>query len=434
MPLYAKKATAPLAGTLTPPGDKSISHRALIFGGLADGETVVEGLLVSADTTATRNAMVQLGASVTDEGDVLRIRGLGQAGLSAPSAPLDMGNSGTAMRLLAGVLAAQSFDSVLTGDASLNSRPMRRIMTPLAQMGANVEATEAGTAPLHIHGNPALKGIHYDSPVASAQIKSCVLLAGLFAQGESRVTEPRLSRDHTERMLPLFGVRMGEGAALQGPQGLTGAKVLVPSDPSSAAFLVAVASLVPGSDVTLRNVGLNPTRSAFFDAVKAMGGRIDIETVNDGSDGLEPVGDLRVRYNGRLKGIDLPPEWVPAMIDEIPILMALAATAQGRTRVTDAAELRVKESDRLAVMARGLECMGIELSERPDGVDVFGGEPCPARVEAENDHRCAMSFAVLGQLIEEGVLIDGADYIDTSYPGFSADMLSIGAQLERRDG
>lgn len=435
MPLHAETAAGPLSGTLTPPGDKSISHRSLIFGGLAEGETVIDDLLVSADTTATRNAMAQLGARFSDEANGrVRVQGLGSAGLSAPAAPLDMGNSGTAMRLLAGVLAAQPFDSVLTGDESLNSRPMRRVMTPLAQMGGRIEATQAGTAPLSIQGNPELQGIHYESPVASAQIKSCVLLAGLFAKGVSHVTEPRLSRDHTERMLPLFGVRMGQGACLEGPQGLLGAQVRVPADPSSAAFLVAAALLVPGSDIVLKNVGLNPTRTAFFDAVKAMGGDLTITPDTGIAAELEPVGDLRIRYSGRLQGIDLPPEWVPAMIDEVPILMALAATAEGRTRVTEAAELRVKESDRLAVMARGLQAMGIAVNERPDGVDVIGGVPAPARVDAVNDHRCAMSFAVLGQVMDGGVDIDGADYIDTSYPGFAADMAAAGARLEKRPG
>ncbi len=432
MPLHAETAAGPLTGTLTPPGDKSISHRSLIFGGLAEGESVIEDLLVSADTTATRNAMAQLGATFTDDGNVIRVRGLGAAGLGAPDAPLDMGNSGTAMRLLAGVLAAQPFDSVLTGDASLNSRPMRRIIAPLEQMGGRIEATEGGTAPLKIHGNAALQGIDYASPVASAQIKSCVLLAGLFAAGTSRVTEPRLSRDHTERMLPLFGVRMGEGASLEGPQGLKAARVRVPADPSSAAFLVAAALLVPGSDILLRNVGLNPTRTAFFDAVKAMGGNLEITPDATIAEDLEPIGDIRIRHSGRLRGIDLPPEWVPAMIDEVPILMALAATAEGRTRVTEAAELRVKESDRLAVMARGLQAMGIEVTERPDGVDVMGGQPASARVDAVNDHRCAMSFAVLGQVMAGGVDIDGADYIDTSYPGFVDDMRSAGANLGKR--
>ncbi len=426
--LHVTPAATPLNGTLRPPGDKSISHRALIFSGLAAGESRIEGLLVSGDTTATRNAMEQLGARYREEGGALVATGIGEAGLQAPEGVLDMGNSGTAMRLLAGVLAAQPFDSVLSGDASLNSRPMGRIIKPLELMGAKVAADEGGRAPLRIQGNPKLRGIDYASPVSSAQVKSCVLLAGLFAEGVSRVSEPRLSRDHTERMLPHFGVAVGEGPSIEGGQALRAADVIVPADPSSAAFLATAALVVPGSEVVLRGVGLNPTRDAFYRVVELMGG--DLEILDRRTEGGEPVGDLRLRYSPDLRGVDVPPEWIPAMIDEVPILLALAARARGVTRIREAEELRVKESDRIAVMARGLAAMGIDLTEYPDGIDLTGGPSRFARVASSHDHRCAMSFAVLGLVSEGGVEIEGAEYIDTSYPGFRADLAGLGARLE----
>lgn len=421
-------ADRPLRGELRPPGDKSISHRALIFSGLAEGASRIEGLLVSGDTNATRNAMEQLGARYEEQGDVLVATGIGRRGLQAPTGILDMGNSGTAMRLLAGVLAGQPFDSVLSGDDSLNGRPMGRIIRPLELMGARVESEEGGRAPLRIHGNPALQAIDYESPVASAQVKSCVLLAGLNAQGVSAVREPRLSRDHTERMLPQFGVTIGPGPSVAGGQSLHATDVQVPADPSSAAFLAAAALLVPDSEVLLRGVGLNPTRDAFYRVLERMGARL--EFLDRRETGGEPVADLRVRYSPDLRGVDVPADWIPAMIDEVPVLLAVAARARGTTRIREAEELRVKESDRLAVMARGLAAMGIELREYPDGIDITGGASRHAVTQASHDHRCAMSFAVLGLVSEGGVAIDGAEYIDTSYPGFRADLEGLGAHLE----
>lgn len=426
--LRVRPSVRALQGTLRPPGDKSISHRALIFAGLAEGRSQISGLLDSGDTRATRAAMEQLGARYMEDGDVLTAIGVGGAGLRAPTETLDMGNSGTAMRLLAGVLAAQSFDSVLSGDESLNRRPMTRVIRPLELMGARIEAAQGGRAPLRITGAKGLKGVHYDSPVASAQVKSCVLLAGLFAQGHTSLSEPRQSRDHTERMLPQFGVVFRDELSLEGGQSLLAADISVPADPSSAAFMVAAAMLVPGSDVRLRSVGLNPTRDAFFRTVEAMGGRLTLE--NQREEGGEPVADLRARYSPSLKGIDVPGEWIPAMIDEIPILLAVAAAAEGVTRIREAEELRVKESDRIAVMARGLGAMGLRVQEYPDGIDIWGGASHHANVQAAHDHRCAMSFAVLGLRSEGGVSIEGAEYIDTSYPGFVGDLAGLGAVLE----
>jgi 3-phosphoshikimate 1-carboxyvinyltransferase len=426
--LAVSPAVAPLRGTVRPAGDKSISHRALILGGLAEGDTRIEGLLESGDTSATRCAMEQLGARCRSDGAALVVTGIGRGGMRPPADTLDMGNSGTAMRLLAGVLAGQPFTSVLSGDRSLNGRPMGRIIRPLERMGAVISSAEGGRPPLTIQGSGRLQAIQYDSPVASAQVKSCVLLAGLFAHGTTRLTEPRPSRDHTERMLPQFGVALGPGLSIEGGQTLRGTAVRIPADPSSGAFLAAAALLVPGSDVILTGIGMNPTRDAFYRVLALMGA--DIETLDAREEGGEPVADLRVRHSPALRGVDVPPAWIPAMIDEVPVLLAVAAAARGTTRIREAEELRVKESDRLAVMASGLAAMGVAVRELPDGIDVEGGPTRRAEVDAHHDHRCAMSFAVLGLRSEGGASVSGAEYIATSYPDFPAHLASLGAALE----
>jgi 3-phosphoshikimate 1-carboxyvinyltransferase len=421
------QADRPLVGTITPPGDKSISHRALIFGALAEGESRVEGLLLGDDVLATRSALEQLGALFRQSGQSLLISGLGSEGLRPPETPLDMGNSGTAMRLLAGVLAAQSFDSVLTGDASLSKRPMGRIFDPLTRMGAIVEGTESKTPPVRISGR-TLHGIHYVSPIASAQVKSCLLLAGLFANGRTSVSEPSLSRDHTERMLPAFGVEMPGKCSVDGGSKLKAADIMVPADISSAAFLIAAALLVEGSELCLKNVGLNPTRDGFLRALKEMGADIRYQRKDCAG---EPLGAIPVRYSGQLKAINLPEEWIPSMVDEIPVLMVLAAMAQGTSRIRGAAELRHKESDRLSVMCQGLRQLGVELKEFEDGVDITGTDTlASAELESAGDHRCAMSFAVLALRIPDGLKIKDAEYIATSYPGFIEDMNEIGAPMQ----
>jgi 3-phosphoshikimate 1-carboxyvinyltransferase len=427
MALEAAPAAAPLEGTLTPPGDKSISHRALILASLARGTSRISGLLDAADTRSTMHALEQMGAAFSRINDELQVEGLGAEGLSAPVSSLDMGNSGTAMRLLAGVLAAQAFDSVLVGDDSLSQRPMRRIISPLRKMGARIESTPEGTAPLTIRGT-RLSGIDYVSPVASAQVKSCILLAGLYASGATSVREPGLSRDHTERMLPLFGVQLPEPCKIIGGARLSAAEVEIPADPSSAAFTVAAALLVPGSDVLLRNVGMSGSRNGFYRAVRAMGADLEIDPCRDMAG--DPAGHIRVKHGNTLNAIELPSQWVPSMIDEIPALMVLAARARGITRIRGAGELRVKESDRLAVMSEGLRSLGIDLTEYPDGVDIIGCDKLASgKVEAEGDHRCAMSFAVLGLVTPRGVTIHGAKQIDTSYPEFVADLNALGANL-----
>jgi len=427
MILATSPASAPLLGEVTAPGDKSISHRALIFACLARGQSRVTGLLESEDVRATANACRQLGMGMRRDQDTLVLDGVGEAGLLAPSAPLEMGNSGTAMRLLAGVLAAQPFDSVLTGDESLNRRPMTRIVKPLTMMGARIETADGGTPPLRIFGNPDLQGIDYQSPIASAQVKSCVLLAGLYAAGRTTVTEPLKSRDHTEMMLPAFGVELQGNCGVKGGSALQGTVVHVPGDISSAAFFMVAAAMVPGSDLVLRNVGLNETRDGIIQVLQAMGADLSIHGRRQ--QGGEEVGDIRVRYAGRLKGIVIPVELVPSLIDELPVILALGAVSDGTTVLRGAAELRVKESDRLAVMARGLETLGVVLQEYPDGIDIQGGEIQGGQVDGAGDHRCAMSFAVLGQLAAAGVLVSGAENIDTSYPRFVHDLSRVGGSV-----
>lgn len=434
--LLAQASPAPLSGTLRPPGDKSISHRALILATLAEGESRIEGLLVARDVEATADACQQLGAKISEDGDALRVFGLGGKAMTAPAEPLYMGNSGTAMRLLAGVLAAQPFDSILTGDASLNRRPMRRIAAPLSEMGASIRTRDDGSPPLHIGGGRRLRGIVYRSPVASAQVKSCVLLAGLFASGRTCVEEPAPSRDHTERMLRTFGADMPGPLCVEGGSRLTGTGIAVPADFSSAAFFLAAAVLVPDSRLLLREVGVNPTRAGLLSALEAMGCEVHARDQRDF--GNEPVADIEVRFRPGIRGIELPADLVPSMIDEIPVFAVIAARAKGVTRIRGAEELRVKESDRIAVMAAGLRAMGFEVDEHADGMDITGnpeaGVRNPVEVDAAGDHRCAMSFAVLAQCLEREVRIHGAGHIDTSYPGFVADLRALGgaAGIEER--
>jgi 3-phosphoshikimate 1-carboxyvinyltransferase len=343
-----------------------------------------------------------------------------------------MGNSGTAMRLLAGVLAAQPFDSILVGDASLSRRPMQRIVKPLSLMGARIETEDGGRPPLLITGNPGLAGIDYRSPIASAQVKSCVLLAGLYASGTTRVREPLRSRDHTEKMLTAYGVEVIDGCGVYGGSRLTAADIHVPADISSAAFFMVLAALVPGSDLLLADVGLNETRDGVIHVLQSMGADLAIE--NRRRFGTEAVGDVRVRYAGRLRATDIPVDLVPSLIDELPVILAAAAVADGTTRLRGAAELRVKESDRIAVMAAGLAELGVDLVEYPDGVDIEGRTLVGGgRVNGAGDHRCAMSFAILGQVADDAILIDGCENIDTSYPGFCDDLVLCGGSVSVSD-
>lgn len=420
----------PLQGTLAIPGDKSVSHRAVMFAALADGVSRIDGFLEGEDTRSTAAIFSRLGVRIETPSPSQRIvHGVGVDGLRAPEGELDCGNAGTGMRLLAGLLAAQPFDSVLVGDESLSRRPMRRVTGPLAQMGARIDTQDDGTPPLRIHGGQRLRGIDFVSPVASAQVKSAVLLAGLYAEGDTTVTEPHPTRDYTERMLSAFGVdiEFSPGKArLRGGQRLRATDIAVPADFSSAAFFIVAASVIPGSEVVLRAVGLNPRRTGLLAALRLMGA--DIQEENRGEHGGEPVADLRVRY-APLRGAVIPEELVPDMIDEFPALFVAAAAAQGQTVVSGAAELRVKESDRLGAMAHGLRTLGVQVDETPDGATVHGGALGGGRIESHGDHRIAMAFAIAGQLAGGEVVIDDVANVATSFPGFDALARSAGFTL-----
>lgn len=410
-----------LQGELDIPGDKSVSHRAMMLASLADGTSRVDGFLEGEDTRATAAIFAQLGVRIETPSPSRRIvHGVGIDGLRAPAAPLDCGNAGTGMRLLAGLLAAQSFDSVLTGDVSLAKRPMRRVIDPLSRMGARIESEPGGLPPLRIQGGQRLHGIEFASEVASAQVKSAVLLAGLLAEGKTTVREPHPTRDYTERMLSAFGVEIDFApgdARLRGGQRLRATDIVVPADFSSAAFFIVAATLIPSSTLRLRAVGLNPRRTGLLQALRAMGA--DISEENRASHGGEPVADLIVRH-APLHGIEVPVELAPDMIDEFPILGIAAACAEGRTVIRGAAELRVKESDRIASMASGLLALGARVEELPDGAIIEGGPLHGGAVESLGDHRVAMAFAVAGQLARGDVLIRDTANVATSFPGFDA--------------
>jgi 3-phosphoshikimate 1-carboxyvinyltransferase len=426
-----------LRGEVRVPGDKSISHRAIMLGALADGETEVTGFLEGADSLATLAAFRAMGVEIDgpNEGRV-RIRGVGVDGLRAPDGPLDVGNAGTAMRLLCGLLAGQRFPSTLIGDASLSRRPMKRVTEPLAQMGARVETTFAGTAPLAISPVERLSALRYAMPMASAQVKSCLLLAGLYADGETCVTEPAVTRDHTERMLATFGCavrRDGATACVKGGSRLRAAPVEVPTDISSAAFFLVGASIADGGDMLLPAVGINPTRIGVLNILRAMGA--DITLTNQRDCGAEPVADLRVR-GARLRGIEIPANQVPLAIDEFPALFIAAARAEGETLLTGAAELRVKESDRIAVMAEGMAQLGIETEVLPDGIRIQGRGGAPWRggtVDSHGDHRIAMSFAMAALCANEPIEIRDCANVDTSFPGFAALAAGAGLGIEEVD-
>jgi 3-phosphoshikimate 1-carboxyvinyltransferase len=424
---YASHA---LHGELRVPGDKSVSHRAVMLSALADGTSRIEGFLEGEDTRATAAAFAAMGVRIEAPSAGVRVvHGVGLHGLQAPAAAIDCGNAGTGMRLLAGLLAAQRFDSTLTGDASLSRRPMGRVIEPLSRMGARIEAREGGVPPLRIHGNKVLQGIDYEVPVASAQVKSAILLAALYAEGETIVREPHPTRDYTERMLAALGwqVDFEPGLArLRGGMTLRAGDIVVPSDFSSAAFMLVAASLVPGSDLVLRGVGINPRRTGLLHALGLMGA--DIAVLGARHEGGEPVADLHVRH-APLHGIDVPPELVPDMIDEFPILFVAAAAAQGVTRVSGAAELRVKESDRIAAMAAGLRALGATVEETPDGAVIQGGPLAGGAIDSHGDHRIAMSFVVAGQVASAPVRIADCANVATSFPGFMAMAQQAGMAL-----
>jgi 3-phosphoshikimate 1-carboxyvinyltransferase len=409
-----------LQGEARVPGDKSMSHRSIMLGSLAEGVTHVKGFLEAEDALATLQAFRDMGVAI--EGPVsgeLTIHGVGKHGLKAPKNDLYLGNSGTSMRLLSGLLAGQAFNSVLTGDKSLSGRPMKRVTEPLAAMGADIKTTERGTAPLHITGRAGvLTGIDYAMPIASAQVKSCLLLAGIYAQGVTTVTEPAPTRDHTERMLTGFHYpvkQQGNKVSITAEGSLTAADIDVPSDISSAAFFLVGASIAPGSDLLLKHVGVNPTRTGVIDILKLMGA--NIEVLNERTVGGEPVADLHVVYSP-LKGIDIPEHLVPLAIDEFPVLFVAAACAEGRTRLSGAEELRVKESDRIQVMADGLQILGVDAQSTEDGMIIQGGSIGGGEVISHGDHRIAMSFSIAGLRANAPITIHDCENVNTSFPEF----------------
>jgi 3-phosphoshikimate 1-carboxyvinyltransferase len=430
--------SGPLKGLITVPGDKSISHRALMLSALAIGESRIEGLLEGEDVLSTAAAMRAMGTDISrDAQGVWHVHGVGVGGLLQPGTALDMGNSGTSTRLLMGLVASHAITATFIGDASLSQRPMARVTEPLRLMGAECTASPGGRLPMMVRGACPAIPIDYRLPVASAQVKSAVLLAGLNTPGITRVIEPIATRDHSERMLKGFGadlwvetdVHGTRTISIRGEQDLKPQHIIVPGDPSSAAFPVVAALITPGSDVTVTNVGINPTRAGLFDVLKAMGA--DLKLTNHREVGGELVADIRVRFS-TLSGVDVPPDIAPSMIDEFPILFVAAACAKGTTRTTGLEELRVKESDRLALMAKGLARLGVAVSETEDGLSITGtsGEPLGGGnqapvIEAELDHRIAMSFAVAGHVTRGGVQIDDMSPVATSFPTFEGMMEAL---------
>ena len=421
-----------LKGTLTVPGDKSISHRAVMFGALAEGTTTIHGFLKGADCLSTIGCFQAMGIDIEEKEDTIYVRGKGLRGLQAPDGVLDVGNSGTTTRLISGILAGQNFTSELSGDASLNTRPMKRIIAPLSMMGADITSkNKDGCAPLLIHGRP-LSAIHYDSPVASAQVKSCVLLAGLYADGETSVTEPALSRDHTERMLRSFGADIrteGRTCTITPPKTLHGQHIEVPGDISSAAFFIAAACITPDSDVLIQNVGINPTRAGILEVCRAMGADVSLENVREA--GGEPVADIRARTS-RLKGTVIEGDIIPTLIDELPVISLMACFAGGQTIIRDAHELRVKESDRIAIVSDNLLAMGADVIPTDDGFFINSRQGTltlhGAGINCAMDHRIAMTFAVAGLNADGETVITDSDCVDVSYPDFFRQLEGLYAQ------
>ena len=415
--------------TLTVPGDKSVSHRAVMLGSIADGQTRISGFLAGDDCLATMRAFRAMGVEIEQlSATELLVHGVGQDGLKAPAGVLDLGNSGTAMRLMAGLLAGQAFGTTLAGDDSLNSRPMQRVINPLGEMGASIDS-DSGTPPLTIHGGGELQGIDYELPVASAQVKSAILLAGLYVNGTVAVSEPAVTRDHTERMLRAMGVEIAVDNGrieMAGGQSLKGCAIHVPADLSSAAFLILATLLADSAEVLIQNVGVNPTRSGVIDILQAMGAEITLE--NPQLLGKEPVADIRVRSSS-LRGIAVDPRLVSLAIDEFPVLFVAAAAAEGRTVFSGLGELRVKESDRIAAMANGLTALGIEVEESEDGATVIGGPFSAGDVQSYGDHRIAMAFAVAATVASGPVRIHDVANVATSFPGFEQCLQALGANI-----
>ncbi|HAT2008664.1 TPA: 3-phosphoshikimate 1-carboxyvinyltransferase [Legionella pneumophila] len=427
---FISKPVGCLKGEITVPGDKSISHRSIIFGAIAIGTSVIDGFLDGEDCIATLKAFQSMGVRIEgpDKQRVI-IHGVGKYGLKQPQNIIDCGNSGTSMRLLAGLLAAQQFDSQLTGDESLLKRPMLRISRPLSQMGADV-TTQDGKPPIVIKGGKKLNGMHYVMPEASAQVKSCLLLAGMYAEGQTKITENAVSRDHTERMLRTFSypVQIQDGAIVIDRNGeCHGTRLNIPGDISSAAFFIVAASITPGSDVLIRNVGINPTRTGIIHILTEMGA--DIKVLNQRAYGEEPVADLHIRYS-QLKGIDIPVSMVPLAIDEFPVIFIAAACAQGKTTLHGAKELRLKESDRIGAMVDGLNQLGVHAEGFDDGILIEGGTIQGGEVNSRGDHRIAMAFSIAGAVAIAPVTIKNCANVATSFPSFVTTANILHFQIE----
>ena len=432
--IYIVQPGGKLQGKLRVPGDKSISHRSIMLGSLAEGTTEVSGFLEGEDALATLAAFRAMGVEI--EGPVngkVSIHGVGMHGLKAADNDIDLGNSGTSIRLLSGLLAGQNFESTLTGDASLSGRPMRRVTDPLADMGASIDSNE-GKPPLKINGGSKLNGINYTLPMASAQVKSCVLLAGMYAQGTTTVTEPAPTRDHTERMLKGMGYKVdvnGDTVTIEGGGKLTATTIDVPADISSATFFMVGAAISEGSDITLTHVGINPTRIGVINILRLMGA--DITMSNETVTGGEPVADIRVRY-APLTGINIPEDQVPLAIDEFPAIFVAAACADGKTVLTGAEELRVKESDRIQAMADGLEILGVDAKATSDGIIIHGGPIGSGEVDSHGDHRIAMSFAMAGLQAGGTIQINDCANVATSFPNFIGLASDTGLDIDEIDG
>ena len=407
-----------LHGRIRVPGDKSISHRAVMLGAIANGQTSIRGFLQGEDTLATMAAFRAMGIKIDHGGEDVSIHGAGLYGLKPPAHPLNLGNSGTSARLLAGLLAGQKFDCEIIGDASLMKRPMRRVTDPLKEMNADISCSEQGTLPIRIRGGRRLQGIDYTLPVVSAQLKSCLLLAGLYAEGKTCIQETVATRDHTERMLQHFGCvleKKNNAICIRGGSEFKASEIVIPADISSAAFFIIGASIAEGSDITLENAGVNPARIGVIRVLQSMGA--DITLTNQRIASSEPVADIRVRAS-QLHGIAIPPELVPNAIDEFPAIMIAAACASGKTVLRGAAELRVKESDRIAAIAEGLHAIGISVVTHDDGLEVTGGRIRGGTVNSHTDHRIAMAFAMAGLKSEEAIRIEDCTNVNTSFPGF----------------
>ena len=415
---YCIKSRGALRGRIAVPGDKSISHRALMLGAIAHGDTHISGFLQGEDTQATMSALNAMGVKIDRDKDEFIIHGVGLHGLIAPAEAINLGNSGTSARLLAGLLSGQDFDSRIVGDASLMKRPMRRVVEPLLQMNADISCSNEGTLPLEIHGGRQLQGIDYKLPVASAQLKSCLLLAGLYANGRTCLHEPAPTRDHTERLLCHFGCeieKINNTVCIQKSNGLSAQYVKVPADISSAAFFMVGATIAVNSDITLEKVGINPTRSAVIQILQQMGANITLSNQQEFSG--EPVADIRVKASP-MHAVEIPVEYVPSAIDEFPAIMIAAACARGTTRLRGAAELRVKESDRIRALTAGLRAIGITVVEHEDGMEVTGGNIRGGSVNSFTDHRIAMAFIMAGLASEQPVIVRDCVNINTSFPGF----------------